>query len=112
MKNLLLLLIVCAGLSANAQLCKNAKTGMGTDELIKAVGLPDSTKVLGTENVTDTMFVWFYGNQQAMIFHGKVERLIMDPKKESELARQVSEGSLKADDFERQIEELNENSCK
>ncbi|HEX2549759.1 MAG TPA: hypothetical protein VHM20_08010, partial [Gammaproteobacteria bacterium] len=90
MKYLFLLTLSLLSVSLRAQLCKKARVGMTSNELIKAVGMPDSTQFLGTDTVVmDTISVWFYGKQQAIVSGGKVDRLIMDPMKETELARQV-----------------------
>ena len=97
--------------SAAQNLCKDAKVGMSTEELTRKVGLPDSTTLLGVDNVTDSLFLWHYGTQDAMVGGGKIIKLIMDPKKENDLNQKVLEGTLPPLDYEQQLEELRQNSC-
>ena len=96
---------------ASAQLCKHAKVGMSSAELIKTVGQPDSVRFSGM-NEKDSLFTWHYGGQEAVFSKGHIQKLIMDPKKESQLNQQVIQGNMSPEDFEKQLEELNDNSCK
>jgi hypothetical protein len=113
MKKLSLIVSLSLLFSAGAycQLCKLAKVGMSSAELIKVVGLPDSTTFSGM-NDADSLFTWHYGGQDAVLSGDKIQKLIMDPKKEGQLNQQVINGNLSPEDFEKQLEELNENSCK
>jgi hypothetical protein len=113
MKNLLFVVVItiCCSSKVSAQLCKHAKVGMSSAELIHTVGKPDSISFSGT-NEKDSLFTWHYGGQDAVISQGYIQKLIMDPKKEGQLNQQVINGNLSPEDFEKQLEELNDNSCK
>lgn len=96
-----------------AQICKTVKPGMISADVLKVAGLPDSTTFLGTnKGTTDSLIIWHYGSQDALLIGGKVEKVMVDPKRESELSQKVLDGNLSPEDFERQLEELNQNSCK
>src|SRR4051812_42642908 len=95
-----------------AQLCKHIKPGMSKAEVIKEMGKQDSIQTLTGANGTDSIVIWYYGGQQAMLSNGIVDKVVADPGKENELSKQYMDGKLNTDDFEKQMEELNQNSCK
>jgi hypothetical protein len=108
---LLAFIFLMSGICYGQNLCKLAKVGMSDKELIELIGKPDSTTLLGVDNGKDSLFLWHYGPQDAMMGGGKVVKLIMDPKKETDLNRQMMEGKLPPLDYEQQMEELKQNSC-
>src|SRR4051812_44074553 len=87
-----LMIIVTSVLSipfAHAQLCKMVKPGMTQNEVIKIMGKPDSMSRLAADTTNDSLFIWHYGSQDAVITGGKVDRIIADPKAENALSKQM-----------------------
>ena len=96
----------------HAQICKTVKQGMNSAEVLKVAGLPDSTTFLGVDNVTDTLIIWHYKNQDAVLSGNKVSKVIFDPKRENELSQKVLDGNMSPEEYEKLLEDLNQNSCK
>jgi outer membrane protein assembly factor BamE (lipoprotein component of BamABCDE complex) len=106
-----------------AQPCKQVKTGMTADEVLKLVGKPTEVNSLGSYNNPDgtksSMFVWQYGeptkegNQRVEFLKDeKVTTVIADGKKYDELMIAFKNGEIPKEEISDRIEKLNKESCK
>ncbi len=112
-KYLTILLLIFFAREAHSQICKTVKHGMTPEDVIKIAGQPDSVVFIGVDKASaDSLSMWHYGTQIAWFIGKKVDRVVVDEKKESELSKRVADGYLSPEDFEKQLEELNQNSCK
>jgi len=93
---------------ANAQPCKTIKPGMAKPEASKLIGDPESIVMLGVDNGTDTLVLWNYDNQQVAFSGNKVDRVVADVKRESELAMEMSQGKISKKEFSKRLEKLKE----
>lgn len=111
-KNLILLISLVVCISASAQPCKQVKTLMLSDVVLKLCGKPNSVDTLGIEKGKGSITIWVYGNQKVTFIGDKVENVIADAKRYDEVMLQFQNRKIKKEELQLQIDKINLEGCK